>query len=121
MSVYEQKYLKYKNKYHQLKQTGGMGNKIVAYFLNEESSKQEKVVEIINSKSINKMSESEFDKLVAMNAYKIELGEKKAELVGVVKNWKREVTNNPKHILHPENGSVLVPELSAFAFYNSIR
>ena len=32
-----------------------------------------------------------------------------------------QVTNNPKHIQHPENGSVLVPELSAFAFYNPIR
>ena len=32
-----------------------------------------------------------------------------------------QVTNNPKHIQTPENGSILIPELSAFAFYNSIR
>ena len=94
MSVYEQKYLKYKNKYNILKQTGGAG-KLVAYFINKEGV--DKVRTIISSKSIN-MSESDLDKLLAMNAYKIEFSEKKAELVGVERNWKREVTNNPKSL-----------------------
>ena len=69
MSVYEQKYLKYKNKYNMLKQTGGAGNKLVAYFVREG-----KLAPILDK--IKHLKESKVDDLLHLDGYKIELGGK---------------------------------------------